>query len=104
MFIFLNMITIIINNNSGGRKALRIPDNKNSSLMEVLKGAGHGIAATCGGIALCGTCLVQILNGTKSLSPPAGQELDTLAMLPNVAGDSRLACQLRLNAGMNGLH
>jgi ferredoxin len=97
------MIKITVENRNGEIAALEIPCNLNLSLMEVLKAAGYDILATCGGIALCATCLVKVLKGTKMLPPASDQELDMLEMLPDAGPLSRLSCQLRISEDMDGM-
>lgn len=97
------MIKITIEDRNGKQAALEIPTDMNLSLMEILKAAEYDILATCGGIALCATCLVQVIKGTEHLPQPAGQELDMLDTLPYADGHSRLSCQLRINKEMDGM-
>lgn len=97
------MITITIENSDGSRKELEAPCDLNLSLMEILRAAGYDILATCGGIALCATCRVQVIQGIAKLPAAGDQELDMLDMLPDTDSLSRLACQLRINEDMNGM-
>ena len=53
------------------------------SLMELLKASGYDIQATCGGMALCATCHVEVLAG-PALPEPGDDELDMLETLPVV--------------------
>jgi len=71
--------------------------------MELLKAAGYPVLATCGGIALCATCAIEILSGGQYLAPAIDQELDMLDMLPESIDAMRLACQLRLGPEMDGM-
>jgi len=97
------MISITIEDRNGERQNLYIPKGISLSLMEVLKGSDYNILATCGGIALCATCHVQVLEGSDKLPSAGDAELDMLDTLHDATGDSRLACQLRINEDMNGL-
>jgi len=97
------MISITIEDRNGERQNLDIPGEISLSLMEVLKASDYNILATCGGIALCATCHVQVLEGLDKLPSPGDAELDMLDTLPDAAYDSRLACQLRINENLNGL-
>ncbi len=96
-------IHIAIENQNGGIQQLEIPDGINLSLMEVLKASEYDIMATCGGMALCATCHIQVLEGMEKLNPLADAELDMLDTLPDATSSSRLACQIRLNPSLNGL-
>lgn len=87
---------------SAGRHPLELPTGIEMSLMEVLQAAGYLIPATCGGIALCATCLVQVVTDTGMLPSPRDAEETMLETLPLSTGDFRLACQLRLNETLTG--
>jgi len=97
------MITITIEDRNGRREPVGIPEDINLSLMEVLKAADHHILATCGGMALCATCHVQVLEGPEQYFHPSDAELDLLDTLPDARPDSRLACQLRIREDMDGM-
>jgi 2Fe-2S ferredoxin len=79
------------------------PTDVNLSLMEALKASGYPIEATCGGMALCATCQVEILEGMDQLPEPKEAELDMLDTLPILLDGSRLACQIRVNDSINGI-
>lgn len=97
------MITITIEDRNGEQKSLEVPTDVSLSLMEVLKAYEYPILATCGGIALCATCHVQVLAGYDELPAARDEEMDMLDTLPDAGFDSRLACQLRINDQMNGM-
>ncbi|MGJ1196655.1 2Fe-2S iron-sulfur cluster-binding protein [Sphingobacterium spiritivorum] len=98
-----NLITIHVEDREGTVKDVEIPTDINLSLMEILKASEYEILATCGGMALCATCHVQILEGAENLSEPQDQELDMLDTLPDADDESRLACQIRLGNENEGL-
>ncbi|TZF82799.1 (2Fe-2S)-binding protein [Pedobacter sp. BS3] len=97
------MATITVEDRNGERKTLTIPANSKQNLMESLKEAGYRILATCGGIALCATCLIEVLQGAEQLPGPTGAELDMLDILPHTASGDRLSCQLWNNQIPDGL-
>jgi len=97
------MITLTIEDRSGRREPVEIPEGINLSLMEVLKASDHHILATCGGMALCATCHVQVVEGPEQYFHPTDAELDLLDTLPDAGHDSRLACQLRITEDMDGM-
>jgi ferredoxin len=97
------MITLTIEDRDGQRRLVEIPEDINLSLMEVLKASDHHILATCGGMALCATCHVQVVEGPEQYFHASDTELDLLDTLPNAASDSRLACQLRIKGDMDGM-
>lgn len=98
-----DLITIYIINPDGSQEPLEVPVNINLSLMEFLRAAGYPIPGTCGGIALCATCAVDILSGNENLSPAGDQELDMLDTLPQSNSATRLACQIRIRPEIDGL-
>ncbi len=97
------IIHITVENQHGDVRELEIPDGINLSLMEVLKASEYDILATCGGMALCATCHIQVLEGSAALEPLADAELDMLDTLPDADDRSRLACQIRLDPALDGL-
>ncbi|QMW00568.1 2Fe-2S iron-sulfur cluster-binding protein [Spirosoma foliorum] len=96
------MIQFTIEDRNGERQPIEIPEGINLSLMEVLKASEYNILATCGGMALCATCHVQVLNGLETLPEPQDTELDMLDTLPDADSDSRLACQIRVDDTLEG--
>jgi|SRR5690606_4005515 len=98
-----NIINIEVEDRDGTTKSVEVPTDINLSLMEILKASEYDILATCGGMALCATCHVEVLEGAENLSEPEDQELDMLDTLPDLTDSSRLACQLRLNNSNEGL-
>lgn len=91
------MIPVTIEDRNGARQVIETPDDMNLSLMEALKAHGYNILATCGGMALCATCHVQVVEGGDNLPPVSDAELDILDTLPDATDQSRLACQLRMS-------
>ncbi len=98
-----DLIEVIITGRDGKTRTLKIPTGISLSLMEVLKGEGYPILATCGGMALCATCHVQVIKGYESLHQPEDQELAMLDSLPDYTPLSRLSCQLKIDESMDGM-
>ena len=98
-----NMITITVLGADGQEAALEAPTDMGLSLMEFLKASEYDVLATCGGMALCATCCVDILEGGNQLPEIEDAEADMLDTLPSLLPESRLACQLRLSPEMDGL-
>lgn len=96
------MITFTIEDRDGTQQPIEIPEGINLNLMEVLKASEYNILATCGGMALCATCRVQVMNGAQQLSPPGDAELDILDTLPFIEDNTRLSCQLPVNESLEG--
>jgi ferredoxin len=91
------MIKLTVIDRDESAKEIEIPEGINLNLMEVLKAFEYNILATCGGIALCATCHIQVLEGIDQLSEAQDTELDMLDTLPDANSESRLACQLKVN-------
>jgi ferredoxin, 2Fe-2S len=96
-------IKINIQNPDNTITSLDAPTDMGLSLMEFLKGNEYDILATCGGMALCATCHVEVVSGFNSLSEISNDEWAMLDTLPNITPTSRLACQLRLNDNLNNV-
>ncbi len=63
-----------------------------------------GIDGDCGGQCACATCHVYIEAPWAALLPPMGENEDTMLELANERRDSsRLACQLKLVAALDGI-
>lgn len=92
------MITFEVQHNSGERKTVEVPEDINLNLMEVLRACEYPIEATCGGMALCATCYVEVLEGNAKLDGPTDAELDMLDTLPSANERSRLACQIKISS------
>ncbi|MDB5234813.1 MAG: ferredoxin [Hymenobacter sp.] len=95
-------IRIYVEEAPGQRREIEAPTDMGLSLMELLKASGYDIMATCGGMALCATCHVEVLSG-PALPEPGDDELDMLETLPVVHIGSRLSCQIRLTPRTDGL-
>ncbi len=88
----------------GSEHGLEAPEGV--SLMAAATGAGvAGIVAECGGSARCATCHVYVDDAWAARLPSPGP--DELALLECTAAErqptSRLSCQIRLTAAMQGL-
>ena len=100
--IFNAMITFDVRDAAGSIQTIEIPEGINLTLMEVLKGSDYPILATCGGMALCATCHVEVARGLSQIVAPSENELDMLDTLPDSTPESRLACQIRINDSIKG--
>lgn len=98
------MIKFDIEDKNGGIQTIELPEDINLSLMEVLKASEYSILATCGGMALCATCHVEVVKGVDELGEPTDAELDMLDTLPDASFNSRLACQIKIGKHLDGLH
>lgn len=83
-------------------KSIEIPKGIKLSLMEVLRASEYPILVTCEGMALCGTCIVEVEKGVEKLQLPNDAELDMLDSLPFVTPLTRLSCQINIGENING--
>jgi 2Fe-2S ferredoxin len=60
-----NDIAIQVEDREGNIADLTAPTDMGLSLMEFLKACEYDILATCGGMALCATCCVDVMDGLK---------------------------------------
>lgn len=98
-----NMITVYLINEDGTESPLEAPIDMGLNLMEILKAYEYDILATCGGMALCATCCVDIIEGEEKLDVINDDEYAMLDTLPDLLPNSRLSCQLTINHEMDGL-
>lgn len=96
------MIQFIVEDRHGKQIPVNVPVGISLSLMEVLKAADLPIMATCGGLALCATCLIEVLEGLSSLPVMQETEKDMLDTLPFSDERMRLSCQIRVTEQLNG--
>jgi 2Fe-2S ferredoxin len=75
----------------------------NSSLMDFLSARNYSVAGICGGIALCGTCNIEIIAGADLLPGRTPEEVDMLQHLPDMKPISCLSCQIKLTDNIDGL-
>ncbi|HEY8401827.1 MAG TPA: 2Fe-2S iron-sulfur cluster-binding protein [Cytophagaceae bacterium] len=97
------MIQFEVEDSQGNIQPIEVPEDINLSLMEVLKASEYPILATCGGMALCATCHVEVKRGIENLSEPEDAELDMLDTLPDATSESRLSCQIKIGPHLNGM-
>ncbi len=64
----------------------------------------QGIEGTCGGALACATCHIKLSDADLArFAPPGPEEEDMLDLAAGVDASSRLACQLVVDAAMDGL-
>lgn len=73
-------------------------------LLDVAQADGQPLEGTCDGDMACATCHVIVAaEDADRLPPPREEEEDLLNMVPQATRTSRLACQIRLRAALDGL-
>jgi ferredoxin len=82
---------------------LDIPTDMGLNLMEAIKAHGLQVKATCGGMAMCATCHVLVLNNHPLPERSEDEEamLDEAFLLDD--DRSRLSCQLQVNDKLHGI-
>jgi len=95
-------IKIHVEEADGQFNTIEAPTDMGLSLMEILKASEYPVAATCGGMALCASCHVEILDNTYD-EEANDAEMDMLDTLPVVSDSSRLACQMPLTDDMDDI-
>jgi 2Fe-2S ferredoxin len=97
------VIKINVKDREGVSHQIEAPEGDN--LMEVLREYDWGVAAICGGMCSCGTCHVFLQQEWLDKFPaPDVDEEDLIDdMLEYGGSNSRLSCQLNLDASHDGL-
>ncbi len=73
-------------------------------LLDVAQAAGMPLEGTCDGDMACATCHVIVAAGDFARLPSASEaEEDLLDLAPAATRTSRLSCQIRLAAALDGL-
>jgi 2Fe-2S ferredoxin len=88
---------------NGTTTAVEVPDGV--SLMEgALQNGISGIDGDCGGNAACATCHVYVADGwTDKTGEIADMEEAMLELADGRQANSRLACQIKASAALDGL-
>jgi|SRR5690606_26443311 len=98
-----NTVTIHVEHEDGNIVSLEAPTDMGLNLMEFLKASEYDIQATCGGMALCATCSVDIIEGLEDLEEQSDDELDMIDTLPFPNPETRLACQIPISPAINNI-
>ena len=97
------MTRVVFVDIDGARREVEAQDGR--SLMEVAK--AHGIAAIegqCGGMLSCATCHVYVEGSpADALTPMSDDESSLLDGSSHRQANSRLSCQIRMSAALDGL-
>ena len=83
---------------------IEVPNNMGLNLMEFLNANDYEqIEGTCGGMALCATCHIHVLECEPPLGEQSDDEMDILETLPVLSDNSRLSCQIKLNGNLKNI-
>jgi len=95
--------TLIITTRSG--EVHRIEGPENTSVMSIIRDAGiDEIVALCGGCLSCATCHVFVdCDQLELLTPMSDDEDDLLEGSAYRSENSRLSCQINMNAALDNL-
>ena len=78
--------------------------NDGDRLLDVAQADGQPLEGTCEGDLACATCHVIVDPADFARLPPASEdEEDMLDLANHATRTSRLACQIRLTAALDGL-
>ena len=98
-------VTIYITDRNGVKHEVQAPTDMNMNVMELIRSyelAEEGTLGICGGMAMCASCQVYVLNDVISLERNPDEE----AMLDeayHVQENSRLGCQIHISEDLEGL-
>lgn len=82
------------------------PTDMSMNLMEVMRSyelAEEGTIGVCGGMAMCASCQVYILEGAEKLDEMGDEEDAMLGEAFHVKDNSRLGCQIHITENLDGL-
>ena len=97
------MTKIIFIGRDGTRYALDA-ENGSTVMETAIKNGVPGIEAECGGACACATCHVYVDEAwTEKTGEPEPMEEDMLDFAYDVRPTSRLSCQIRVRAELDGL-
>ncbi|MDR2206949.1 MAG: 2Fe-2S iron-sulfur cluster binding domain-containing protein [Flavobacteriaceae bacterium] len=99
-------INIKIIDRKGVLHEIVAPTDMSMNLMEVIRSyelAEEGSIGVCGGMAMCASCQVYILEDTKNLSEMQDEERAMLGEAFHVKENSRLGCQIFITEKLEGL-
>ena len=88
-----------------GGTARSVEGENGATVMEVaLRNNVPGIDAECGGACACATCHVYVDDAwIETVGRAEAMEADMLDFASDVRESSRLSCQIRISAGLDGL-
>ncbi|MDY6025951.1 2Fe-2S iron-sulfur cluster-binding protein [Bergeyella zoohelcum] len=99
-------INISITDRAGVTHSIVAPTDMSMNLMEIIRSyelAEEGTIGVCGGMAMCASCQVYVLEGAEKLHPMEDEEDAMLAEAYHVKDNSRLGCQIHITEELEGL-
>ena len=99
-------ITLKITDRNGDLHEVVAPTDMSMNLMEVIRSyelAEEGTIGVCGGMAMCASCQVYIVDGSDKLTEMVAEEDAMLSEAFHVQDNSRLGCQIHITPEVDGL-
>ena len=99
-------INIKITDRNGDLHEIVAPTDMSMNLMEVIRSyelAEEGTIGVCGGMAMCASCQVYVLEGSEKLQEMGDEEDAMLGEAYHVKDNSRLGCQIFITDEIDGL-
>ena len=99
-------INIKITDRNGVTHDLVAPTDMSMNLMEVMRSyelAEEGSIGVCGGMCMCASCQVYIVDGEEKLVAMGDEEDAMLGEAFHVKENSRLGCQIFITEDLDGL-
>lgn len=96
------MIKVFVIDRDEKRHELDAPTDMNMNMMELCKSYDLPVEGTCGGMAMCASCHMYVLS-SHEISERSEDEEDMLDEAFFVEDNSRLGCQIKLAADLDGL-
>ena len=95
-----------ITDRNGETHEVVAPTDMSMNLMEVIRSyelAEEGTIGVCGGMAMCASCQVYVLEGSEKLVEMGDEEDSMLSEAFHVQDNSRLGCQIHITEEIDGL-
>jgi ferredoxin-2, mitochondrial len=96
-----DLITVTVTDREGVAHVLEAPTDMGLNMMELCKANELPVLGTCGGMALCASCHLYV-ESDHELPEPTDDELAMLDSAFFVETNSRLGCQIKLSADLDG--
>lgn len=99
-------INLKITDRNGETHEVVAPTDMSMNLMEVIRSyelAEEGTIGVCGGMAMCASCQVYVLEGSEKLVERGDEEDAMLSEAFHVQDNSRLGCQIHITEEIDGL-
>ena len=99
-------INLKITDRNGILHEVIAPTDMAMNLMEVIRSyelAEEGTIGVCGGMAMCASCQVYVIDGANQLQEMSEEEDAMLGEAFHVQDNSRLGCQIHITDEIDGL-